>query len=45
MDGPLNVKIVNSKQGKETYKYRNTKGGTPDGGQWTCPKHVQYFIK
>jgi len=18
---------------------------TPDGGQWTCPKHVEYFIK
>jgi hypothetical protein len=18
---------------------------TPDDGQWTCPKHVQYFIK
>ena len=19
--------------------------GTPDDGQWTCPKHVEYFIK
>jgi len=18
---------------------------TPDDGQWTCPKHVEYFIK
>jgi len=18
---------------------------TPDGGQWTCPKHIEYFIK
>ena len=45
MHGPLNAKFANAKQAKETYQYRNTKGDTPDNGQWTCPKHIEYFIK